>query len=402
MVIVFVLSGNVNTTVQKKDGETLGTLPIANRTGNVLTGWFTTPISGGAQVSATTTVSGNATYYARWQAVNVTYPVNNQTYVMGNMNVTWTAISGATYDITLRNLTTDKPVFENRSVSGTSYIIAQSDFIAGNRYRVALRARLNNSEGWCNIEFTMQAIPKVTVTFDARGGSVTPTSVTFDTGGTINGALGQLPTPTRAGYTFDGWWDTTGGAQIAGNQFFNASATIYARWNISAELTLNTSYWDLTSSAQNMTVTVSSNVPWSVSSNSAWLTVSPASGSNNGSFTISATANDNTSFARTDTVTVSGGGISRTISVTQAAATAVTVTFNSGGASGTIPNPITVNVGQTIIIPGPGNLAKSDAFFNGWKVNGTNTVYHQGNKPAFSTNTGLVAQWIRLEGGERF
>ncbi len=40
-----------------------------------------------------------------------------------------------------------------------------------------------------------------TVTFDPRGGNVSPTtkSVTF------NSVYGELPTPTKIGYTFDGW-----------------------------------------------------------------------------------------------------------------------------------------------------------------------------------------------------
>lgn len=58
----------------------------------------------------------------------------------------------------------------------------------------------------------------------------------------------------------------------------------------------------------------------------------------------------------------------------------ITVTFDHGGASGTLPNPITVNVGQT----------------------GSNAIYFVGNRPTISTSIKLVAQWGRLEGGEEF
>jgi hypothetical protein len=55
---------------------------------------------------------------------------------------------------------------------------------------------------------------------------------------------------------------------------------------------------------------------WSVSDNATWLSVSPTAGSNNGSFTVSATANTGTA-GRSGTVTVTGGGLQRTVAVTQ-------------------------------------------------------------------------------------
>jgi mannan endo-1,4-beta-mannosidase len=64
-------------------------------------------------------------------------------------------------------------------------------------------------------------------------------------------------------------------------------------------------------------VTVTANVAWTVTDNQTWLSVSPTSGTNNGSFMVSATANTGAT-SRSGTVTVSGGGITRQISVTQA------------------------------------------------------------------------------------
>ena len=69
-----------------------------------------------------------------------------------------------------------------------------------------------------------------------------------------------------------------------------------------------------------MRVTVTSNTRWTVSSSaSSWLTVSPSDGSNNGAFTIKASGNALKS-PREATITVSGGGITRTIKVTQSGA----------------------------------------------------------------------------------
>jgi len=68
-----------------------------------------------------------------------------------------------------------------------------------------------------------------TVTFDANGGSVTPPSVM--TGG--DGKLPSLPTLTRDGYTFNGWFtEKTGGSQVTTSRVFTANTTIYARWTL--------------------------------------------------------------------------------------------------------------------------------------------------------------------------
>ncbi|GHT55199.1 hypothetical protein FACS189446_6210 [Bacteroidia bacterium] len=63
-------------------------------------------------------------------------------------------------------------------------------------------------------------------------------------------------------------------------------------------------------------ITVTSNVSWTVSDDASWLTTSKTSGSNNSTFTMTATANTSTS-SRNAEVSVTGGGITREISVTQ-------------------------------------------------------------------------------------
>ena len=89
-------------------------------------------------------------------------------------------------------------------------------------------------------------------------------------------------------------------------------------------LDLSASSWNPTGAASSTSVTVTSNTSWAVSSDAAaWLTASPTSGSNNGSFTINATENTGTA-ARSGTITVMGGGITRTVAVTQAGAVPAT------------------------------------------------------------------------------
>ena len=82
-------------------------------------------------------------------------------------------------------------------------------------------------------------------------------------------------------------------------------------------LTLSQSSLSFASAASSSAVNVTANVSWTVTDDQTWLSASPTSGSNNGSFTVSATANTGTT-SRTGTVTVTGGGLSRTVAVTQA------------------------------------------------------------------------------------
>jgi uncharacterized repeat protein (TIGR02543 family) len=66
-----------------------------------------------------------------------------------------------------------------------------------------------------------------TITFSPNGGTVSPTSAT--TG--ADGRLASLPTPSRSGYSFDGWFTATGGGtQVTTSYVFSTNTTIYAQW----------------------------------------------------------------------------------------------------------------------------------------------------------------------------
>ena len=71
------------------------------------------------------------------------------------------------------------------------------------------------------------AVTKFTVTFDANGGSVSPETMETDE----NGKLTALPTPTRDGCTFDGWYDAKdGGSKVSADKTYTEDTTIYAHW----------------------------------------------------------------------------------------------------------------------------------------------------------------------------
>ena len=78
-------------------------------------------------------------------------------------------------------------------------------------------------------------VPTYTVTFNAKGGTGAPENGTTD----ASGKLVSLPTPQKAGHTFEGWHTAeTGGEAVSENFVFRSDATIYARWAL-VTITLN-------------------------------------------------------------------------------------------------------------------------------------------------------------------
>lgn len=100
----------------------------------------------------------------------------------------------------------------------------------------------------------------------------------------------------------------------------NATRTI----NVKQEaliLSVSPNSLSFSASAAKKTLTISSNVSWTIESSDTWLTVTPSSGDNDGAVTIA--ANDNiTSSSRSATLTLKGRGVTQTIKVTQAGPTA--------------------------------------------------------------------------------
>jgi len=75
---------------------------------------------------------------------------------------------------------------------------------------------------------------------------------------------------------------------------------------------------EFSANEETQSVTVTSNLSWTVSDDANWITITPSNGTNNGSIDIYVEANP-TSNTRTGIVTVTGGNISRALTITQAA-----------------------------------------------------------------------------------
>ena len=78
--------------------------------------------------------------------------------------------------------------------------------------------------------------PTYIVTFNPNGGNILPTSITVSNGGTY----ATLPTPTRNGHTFDGWYTAaSGGTKVNLTDTVNLTGniTLYAHWTATASTT---------------------------------------------------------------------------------------------------------------------------------------------------------------------
>lgn len=77
-----------------------------------------------------------------------------------------------------------------------------------------------------------------------------------------------------------------------------------------------------------------------------WITVSPASGSNNGSFDVTAAAN--TEIARNGIITVAGGGVSKTCNIGQKSGKAIFAISNISIASEAVLSDVNPKYGELI------------------------------------------------------
>ena len=149
------------------------------------------------------------------------------------------------------------------------------------------------------------------------------------------------------------------------------------------------------SGALEKTVSVTSNYDWTVSCPDAWVTVSPASGTGNGTFRI--TAAENKSFeTRSSTVTVKANDKTATVKVSQLALTPSILvspaTLEVEAAGGAVSVDITSNAPWTITVPADGSWAAPDATSGEGSKKVTFTVAPNGNFEARSVDVTFSAQ----------
>jgi len=232
---------------------------MVSRTGYTFLGWFTAA-SSGAQISESTTVTADVTYYAQWQinqyavafdanggdggtsmeldygAEIVAPEVTREGYTFTGWSPAVAATAPAsdvTYTAQWRVNQYTMTFYANGGVGGTTKT---------QNYGTALSAPTVTRDGYTfmgwspSVPSTVPAldaaytaqwrINSYTVTFDAQGGAG---------GGTVarnhGAALGELPMPTRDGFSFDGWFTAaSGGSAVSSATVIIGAVTFYAHW----------------------------------------------------------------------------------------------------------------------------------------------------------------------------
>jgi len=201
--------------------KTTNPLPSTSKDNYIFDGWYTAD-SGGTKVGNAgdkpVFVDGDMTLYAQWTQQTYTISFNSQ----GGGDVS--QMSGIAVG---GSITLPTPSREGYTFDGW-YTLAEGGEKAGDaggsytgNGNITLYAR------WTQIFYT--------VSF-SLGGSNTYEKLDNITYGT---SITLLPTPSRAGYTFDGWYtSSSGGTRVGGagdNYTVSANITLYAHWTYSRE-----------------------------------------------------------------------------------------------------------------------------------------------------------------------
>ncbi|MFR5313627.1 MAG: beta strand repeat-containing protein, partial [Clostridia bacterium] len=212
-------AGNGTLTANYKNNSI--TLPTPTRTGYTFTGWYDAA-SGGNKIGnagATYTPTGEKTLYAHWTINQYTLTVNPNGGIWNGTTTSSTFTQNYASTKAIANPTAPagyKVTFNGNGGSTPSAITSTKSFTSWT----------NSGSG---------TLSGTTYTFGAGNGTLTANYK--------NNSI-TLPTPTRTGYTFTGWYDAASG----GNKIGNAGATytptgektLYAHWTINQyTLTVN-------------------------------------------------------------------------------------------------------------------------------------------------------------------
>ena len=258
--------------------------------------------------------------------------------------------------------------------SGKALMSKDVDLNSGTYY-LCVEKRYSNSTGPYNFAITAP----VTITFNPNGGTVSTTSKTVS----YQGTYGTLPTPTRSGYVFQGWYtEPSGGTKVQADSqvMLPTSRTLYAQW----------------ASASNYTITF--NVNGGNALATAERTKSVVYGGQYGKLPLPTRSG----YVFDGWFTEAGGGakVVATSQVKLAAnrslyahwtARTYTITFDAKGGTGTANSKAVVFDEQYGTLP---MLSKADYAFAGWyttatggtRVIATSQVKYPGNRT-------LYAQW---------
>lgn len=203
-------NGSIEQASVKEGGKV--TIPTEKPTkdGYKFLGWFTAP-DGGDKVTADTVVNGNMTVYAQWERIIPTYTVS---YDVNGGNESY---RDATVKEGEKITLPADPTREGYEFLGWFTAPTGGDRVTGD---TVVTGAMTLYAHWNEIKKSFA------LTYDTDGGEhIDPVTL-------ADGDKLPLPTPTRRGYTFLGWYNTkTGGNRLVpGTSTISGNMTAYVRW----------------------------------------------------------------------------------------------------------------------------------------------------------------------------
>lgn len=246
------------------------------RTGYTFTGWNTKADGSGTSyaVGATYKTNADVTLYAQWKKnkVEIAYyiggagaSVNTSKYVImydsyiANKSNSLTYLDTVEYGSSIAPRTADYFGLTRTGHTFKNWIIFYmleggggatdgngAELTAGKSYSATTytdaykKHTASSGDVMCYLSAQWTA-NTYTVTFNANGGSVTPTSTSITYGSTY----GNLPTPTKTGYVFTGWYTAQSGGDLVTSSTkvtTTGNRTLWARWTVDAQIN-SISHW---------------------------------------------------------------------------------------------------------------------------------------------------------------
>ena len=210
---------------------------------------------------------------------------------------------------------------------------------------------------------------KIIYSYNGATGGSSSAEVTYTTGGTAV----TLPSPTRTGYTFGGWYESASltGTSLTGSYTTSENRTLYAKWTA---VNYTVSYSSTIVSGGSPVPATSGTVPVDNSNYNIGQTMVVSA--NTGLLTRTGyyfagwvTNEDGSGVAYSASQTITFGAANITLYPKWLPAT-YTITYNKNGASGELAKATDTytTLGSSITLPGGGTMAKSGYTFGGWSL----------------------------------
>ena len=185
---------------------------------------------------ASSTVSGDTTLYAKWlKASDYSggYVVINGTpFQMNAEGGEYTFIATVTVNDEIWFIVNGVvPTFTIAQAQDNALVMDGAGRMAIGNVNGAYTLTFRMTSGTAGTLTATKYNNSFTITFDPNGGELDSNSRTAETGD--GGKLTSIPTPSRSGYTFDGWWTSeTGGSPVDTSYEFKDDTTVYAHWTV--------------------------------------------------------------------------------------------------------------------------------------------------------------------------